>query len=52
MKVFDAGITKAGGIEADKLRPALEDIEIDDPASSPKREEYAQHMWQRRQRKA
>ena len=29
MKVFDAGITKAGGIEADKLRPALEDIEIE-----------------------
>ena len=29
MKVFEAGITKAGGIEADKLRPALEDIEIE-----------------------
>jgi branched-chain amino acid transport system substrate-binding protein len=29
MKVFDAGITKAGGIEAGKLRPALEDIEIE-----------------------
>lgn len=29
MKVFDAGITKAGGIEAAKLRPALEDIEIE-----------------------
>ena len=27
MKVFEAGITKAGGIEADKLRPALEDID-------------------------
>ena len=29
MKVFEAGITKAGGIEAAKLRPALEDIEIE-----------------------
>jgi branched-chain amino acid transport system substrate-binding protein len=29
MKVFDAGITKAGGIEAAKLRPALEDLEIE-----------------------
>ena len=29
MKVFEAGITKAGGIEADKLRPALEDITIE-----------------------
>jgi branched-chain amino acid transport system substrate-binding protein len=29
MKVFEAGITKAGGIEADKLRPALEDLEIE-----------------------
>src|SRR5918994_1841029 len=29
MKVFEAGITKAGGIEAGKLRPALEDIEIE-----------------------
>ena len=27
---FVAGITKAGGIEADKLRPALEDLVIDD----------------------
>ncbi len=30
MRVFEAGITKAGGIEADKLRPALEDLVIDD----------------------
>ena len=29
MKVFEAGIIKAGGTEADKLRPALEDLEID-----------------------
>ncbi|MBV8411463.1 MAG: ABC transporter substrate-binding protein [Alphaproteobacteria bacterium] len=29
MKVLEAGITKAGGIEAAKLRPALEDIEIE-----------------------
>ena len=29
MKVFEAGITKAGGIEAAKLRPALEDLEIE-----------------------
>ena len=29
MKVLEAGITKAGGIEAAKLRPALEDIEVE-----------------------
>ncbi|MBS0243117.1 MAG: ABC transporter substrate-binding protein, partial [Proteobacteria bacterium] len=29
-KFFEAGITKAGGIEADKLRPALEELAIDD----------------------
>ena len=29
MKVFEAGITKAGGIEADKLRPALEELTIE-----------------------
>jgi malate dehydrogenase (oxaloacetate-decarboxylating)(NADP+) len=29
----------------------LDDIVIEDPATSPKREEYAQHMWSRRQRK-
>lgn len=29
MKVLEAGIVKAGGIEAAKLRPALEDLEIE-----------------------
>ena len=29
-RVFEAGIAKAGSIEADKLRPALEDLTIDD----------------------
>jgi malate dehydrogenase (oxaloacetate-decarboxylating)(NADP+) len=29
----------------------LDDIQIDDPATSHKRDEYAQHMWARRQRK-
>ena len=29
----------------------LDDIQIADPATSPKRDEYAQHMWARRQRK-
>lgn len=29
-QVFTAGITKAGGTDADKLRPALEDLTIDD----------------------
>jgi malate dehydrogenase (oxaloacetate-decarboxylating)(NADP+) len=29
----------------------LDDIQIVDPATSPKRDEYAQHMWARRQRK-
>jgi branched-chain amino acid transport system substrate-binding protein len=29
MKVFEAGIIKAGGIEADKLRPAIEDLTIE-----------------------
>jgi malate dehydrogenase (oxaloacetate-decarboxylating)(NADP+) len=29
----------------------LDEIEIEDPATSPKRDEYAQHMWSRRQRK-
>jgi malate dehydrogenase (oxaloacetate-decarboxylating)(NADP+) len=29
----------------------LDEIEIVDPATSPKREEYAAHMWSRRQRK-
>jgi len=30
---------------------SLEDIEIDDPATSPHRERYAQLLWERRQRK-
>jgi len=29
----------------------LDEIEIVDPGTSPKRDEYAQHMWSRRQRK-
>ncbi len=29
----------------------LDEITIEDPATSPKRDEYAQHMWARRQRK-
>jgi malate dehydrogenase (oxaloacetate-decarboxylating)(NADP+) len=29
----------------------LDEIVIEDPATSPKRDEYAQHMWTRRQRK-
>src|SRR5215510_14462246 len=29
MKVFEAGIVKAGGIEAAKVRPALEDLEVE-----------------------
>ena len=29
----------------------LDEIQIVDPATSPKREDYAQHMWARRQRK-
>ena len=29
----------------------LDEITIEDPATSPKRDEYAQHMWSRRQRK-
>lgn len=29
-RVFEAGIAKAGSIDADKLRPALEDLVIDD----------------------
>jgi branched-chain amino acid transport system substrate-binding protein len=29
MKVFEAGIAKAGSIEAEKLRPALADLEIE-----------------------
>src|SRR5215211_1253129 len=37
--------------KARAMNVSLEDIEIDDPATSGKREEYAQYMWARRQRK-
>jgi malate dehydrogenase (oxaloacetate-decarboxylating)(NADP+) len=30
---------------------ALEDVEIEDPAQSPRRERYAEYLWKRRQRK-
>ena len=30
---------------------SLDDIEIEDPATSPHREQYAEYLWQRRQRK-
>lgn len=30
---------------------ALDDIELEDPATSPRRERYAEYLWQRRQRK-
>jgi malate dehydrogenase (oxaloacetate-decarboxylating)(NADP+) len=48
--------TLLGNREAIELRAramnvSLEDIEIEDPATSPKRDEYAQYMWARRQRK-
>jgi malate dehydrogenase (oxaloacetate-decarboxylating)(NADP+) len=33
------------------MNVSLDDIEIEDPATSPKRDEYAQYMWARRQRK-
>jgi malate dehydrogenase (oxaloacetate-decarboxylating)(NADP+) len=32
-------------------RISLEDIDIEDPASSPRREAYAAYLWERRQRK-
>ena len=37
--------------KARSMNVPLDDIAIEDPATSPKREEYAQHMWVRRQRK-
>ena len=37
--------------KANALHVPLDEIEIEDVATSAKREEYAQHMWQRRQRK-
>jgi malate dehydrogenase (oxaloacetate-decarboxylating)(NADP+) len=48
--------TLLGNREAIELRAramnvSLEDIEIEDPATSHKRDEYAQYMWARRQRK-
>ncbi|HVX40852.1 MAG TPA: NADP-dependent malic enzyme [Gemmatimonadaceae bacterium] len=37
--------------KARAMNVVLDGIEIEDPSTSPKREEYAQHMWARRQRK-
>jgi malate dehydrogenase (oxaloacetate-decarboxylating)(NADP+) len=37
--------------KARAMNVPLDDIQIADPATSPKREDYAQHMWARRQRK-
>ena len=37
--------------KARAMNVPLDDIVIEDVATSPKREEYAQHMWTRRQRK-
>ncbi|HTE45527.1 MAG TPA: NADP-dependent malic enzyme, partial [Gemmatimonadaceae bacterium] len=37
--------------KAKAMNITLEDIAIEDPATSPNREEYAQFMWTRRQRK-
>jgi malate dehydrogenase (oxaloacetate-decarboxylating)(NADP+) len=37
--------------KARAINVPLTDIEIEDPSTSPKREEYAEHMYQRRQRK-
>ncbi len=37
--------------KAKAMNVLLDGIAIEDPASSPKRDEYAQHMWARRQRK-
>jgi malate dehydrogenase (oxaloacetate-decarboxylating)(NADP+) len=30
---------------------SLEEVEVEDPATSPRREEYARYLWERRQRK-
>jgi malate dehydrogenase (oxaloacetate-decarboxylating)(NADP+) len=38
-------------MKARAMNIPLADIEIEDPATSPRREEYAQFMWARRQRK-
>jgi malate dehydrogenase (oxaloacetate-decarboxylating)(NADP+) len=37
--------------KARAMNVPLDDIKIEDVATSPKREEYAEHMWRRRQRK-
>jgi malate dehydrogenase (oxaloacetate-decarboxylating)(NADP+) len=37
--------------KARAMNVSLEDIEIEDPATSPRRAEYAEHIYQRRQRK-
>jgi malate dehydrogenase (oxaloacetate-decarboxylating)(NADP+) len=37
--------------KARDMNVPLDEIQIADPATSPKRDEYAQHMWSRRQRK-
>ncbi|HEX3867156.1 MAG TPA: phosphate acyltransferase, partial [Gemmatimonadaceae bacterium] len=37
--------------KAASMNVSLDGITIEDPATSPRREEYAQHMWSRRQRK-
>src|SRR5437588_846844 len=36
---------------ASQMNVSLDDIEIDDPASSPRRDAYAHFMWSKRQRK-
>ena len=37
--------------KARAMNVPLDEIAIEDPATSPKREEYAHHIWSRRQRK-
>src|SRR5438045_9509593 len=36
---------------ASQMNASLDDIEIEDPASSPRRDAYAHFMWSKRQRK-
>ena len=36
---------------ASEANVSLDEVEIDDPATSPRREEYARYLWERRQRK-
>ena len=50
------GITHAEAVEAIQRAAArdgipLEEIHIEDPATSPRRDRYAQYLWQKRQRK-